>query len=40
MGGFGDWIGQIMIGLGALLLVLVVGFLTVAVVVLFLNAVT
>lgn len=29
-----------MIGLGALLLVLVVGFLTVAVIVLFLNAVT
>ena len=40
MGGFGEWLGQIMIGLGALLLVLVVGFLTVAVVVLFLNAVT
>ncbi len=40
MGGFGDWLGQIMIGLGALLLVLVVGFLTLAVVILFLNAVT
>jgi hypothetical protein len=40
MGGLGDWLGRVMIGLGALLLTAVVGILTIAVVVLFTNAVT
>jgi hypothetical protein len=38
VGGLGDWLGQVMIGLGAVLLVAVVGILVIAVVVLFLNA--
>ena len=38
--GFGEWLGQVMIGLGALLLVVVVGMLGITVVVLFLNAVS
>lgn len=38
MGGLGAWLGQVMIAMGALVLVAVVGILTIAVVVVFLNA--
>jgi hypothetical protein len=40
MGGVGDRLGRVMIVLGALLLVAVVGILAIALVVIFLNAVT
>jgi hypothetical protein len=39
-GGLGDWLGRVLIGLGALLLVAVVGFLTIALVVLFVDVVS
>jgi hypothetical protein len=40
VGGIGDWLGRIMIGLGAVLLAAVVGILAIALVVLFMDAVT
>jgi hypothetical protein len=40
MGGLGDRLGQVMIGLGVLLGVAVVGLLAIAAIVLFLNAIT
>ena len=40
VGGIGDWLGRIMIGLGAVLLAAVVGILAIALVVLFIDAVT
>jgi hypothetical protein len=40
MGGLGDRLGQIMIGLGVLLLTAVVGIVAIALVVLFVNAIT
>ena len=38
MGGLGDWLGRVMIGLGALLLAGVVGILAIALAVLLVNA--
>ncbi len=40
MGGLGDRLGQVMIGLGVLLLTAVVGIVAIALVVLFVNAIT
>jgi hypothetical protein len=40
VGGIGDWLGRIMIGLGAVLLAAVVGILAITLVVLFIDAVT
>ena len=40
MGGFGDRLGQVMIGLGVLLLTAVVGIVAIALVVLAVNAIT
>jgi hypothetical protein len=40
MGGLGDWLGRVMIGMGALLLAGVVGILAIALAVLFVNAVS
>jgi hypothetical protein len=40
VGGLGDWVGRVLIGLGALLLAAVVGIGAIALAVLFVNAVT
>jgi hypothetical protein len=40
VGGVGDWVGRVMIGLGAVLLAAVVSILVIALTVLFIDAVT
>jgi carbonic anhydrase/acetyltransferase-like protein (isoleucine patch superfamily) len=40
VGGLGDWVGRVLIGMGALLLAAVVGIGAIAVAVLFVNAVS